>query len=166
ESTSLATASRKNMKRKSEEKRKMGRRGDWIFLKEAGLKLPKVLKDMLVKLMKKVDWNREKCAKMQIVGIIHAGLMIMTVHLDNPQGYVCRIRRGETVIKETLKVIQASEQTIESFKTAGRRKRPRDINQRELSGCISTPKKAKNEKACAEVNDERPDPESPCPGSP
>ncbi|CAG8832454.1 25690_t:CDS:10, partial [Gigaspora margarita] len=206
ESTSLATASRKNMKRKSEERRKMGRRGDWIvrsvtngdkhefgageagsvwtddhgtkFLKEAGLKLPKVLKDMLVKLMKKVDWNREKCAKMQTVGIIHAG-------------YVCRIRRGEvmevpdnpenfpsilkilaavlnlkTVIKETLKVIQASEQTIESFKTAGRRKRPRDINQRELSGCMSTLKKAKNEKACAEVNDERPDPESPCPGSP
>ncbi|CAG8501466.1 24364_t:CDS:10, partial [Cetraspora pellucida] len=205
-STSLATASRKNMKRRSEERRKVGRRGDWIvrsvtngdkhefgageagsvwtddhgtkFLKEAGLKLPKVLKDMLVKLMKKVDWNREKCAKMQTVGIIHAG-------------YVCRIRRGEvmevpdnsenfpsilkilaavlnlkTVIKETLKVIQASEQTIESFKTAGRRKRPRDINQRELSGCMSTPKKAKNEKAYAEVNDERPDPESPCPGSP
>ncbi|RIB09309.1 hypothetical protein C2G38_2146622 [Gigaspora rosea] len=197
ESTSLATASRKNMKRKSEERRKIGRRGDWIvrsvtngdkhefgageagsvwtddhgtkFLKEAGLKLPKVLKDMLVKLMKKVDWNREKCAKMQTVGIIHAGLMIMTVHLDNPRGYVCRIRRGEvmeTVIKETLKVIQASEQTIESFKTAGRRKRPRDINQRELSGCMSTPKKAKNEKACAKVNDERQDPESPCPGSP
>ncbi|CAG8678847.1 6373_t:CDS:2, partial [Funneliformis caledonium] len=82
ESTSLATAYRKNMKRKSEERRKMGRRGDWIvrfitnsdkhefeaseagnvwtddhetkFL-EAGLILPKVLKDMLVKLMKKVD---------------------------------------------------------------------------------------------------------------
>jgi len=222
ESTSLATASRKNMKRKSEERRKMGRRGDWIvrsitnddkhefgageagnvwmddngtkFLKEAGLKLPKVLKDMLVKLMKKVDWNRERCAKMQTVGIIHAGLMIMTVHLDNPQGYICRIRRGEvmevpdnpenfpsvlkilasvlnlkTVIKETLKVIQASEQTIESFKTAGRRKRPRDINQRQLSGCMTTPKKAKkakNEKACAEVIDERPYPASPCPGSP
>lgn len=80
----------------------MGRRGDWIvrsvtngdkhefgageagnvwsddhgtkFLKEASLKLPKVLKDMLVKLMKKVDWNRERCAKMQTVGIIHAGM--------------------------------------------------------------------------------------------
>ncbi|PKC17367.1 hypothetical protein RhiirA5_393737 [Rhizophagus irregularis] len=101
------------------------------FLKEAGLKLPKVLKDMLVKLMKKVDWNRERCAKMQTVGIIHTGLMIMMVHLDNPQGYICRIQRGEVmevpdnlekfssvlkilaavlnlkiVIKETLKVIQ------------------------------------------------------------
>ena len=47
------------------------------FLKEAGLKLPKVLKDMLVKLMKKVDWNRERCAKMQTVGIIHAGMFLI-----------------------------------------------------------------------------------------
>ncbi|PKY17305.1 hypothetical protein RhiirB3_404155, partial [Rhizophagus irregularis] len=68
---------------------------------------------------------------MQTVGIIHTGLMIMMVHLDNPQGYICRIQRGEVmevpdnlekfssvlkilaavlnlkiVIKETLKVIQ------------------------------------------------------------
>ncbi|GBC22677.2 hypothetical protein GLOIN_2v1478983 [Rhizophagus irregularis DAOM 181602=DAOM 197198] len=52
---------------------------------------------------------------------------------------------------------------------ARRRKRPRDISQRHLSGCMSTlkkAKKAKNENACAEVNDERPYPESPCPGSP
>ncbi|CAG8788257.1 22681_t:CDS:1, partial [Gigaspora rosea] len=58
-----------------------------------------------------------------------------------------------------------SEQTIELFKTAGRPKRPRDINQRALSGCMSIPKKAKNEKACAKVNDEQQDPESPCSGS-
>lgn len=73
------------------------------------------------------------------------------------------------MIKETLKVIQVSEQTIESFKTAGHRKRLRDINQRQLSGCMTTPKKAKkakNEKACAEVIDERPYPASPCPGLP
>lgn len=143
ETTSLATASRKNAKRKSGERRKMGRRGDWIlrsvtngdkhefgageagnvwtddhgtkFLKEAGLKLPKVLKDMLIKLMKKIDWNERKRTRMQTVGIIHSGmffrhefysaknptnalilgLMIMIVYLDNPRGYVCRIRRGE-----------------------------------------------------------------------
>ncbi|CAB5185947.1 hypothetical protein RhiirA5_460639 [Rhizophagus irregularis] len=162
----------------------MGHRGDWIvgsvtngdkhelgageagsvwtddhgtkFLKEAGLKLPKVLKDILVKLMKKVDWNRKSV-------------------LNNPENfpYVLKILASalnlKTVIKETLKVIQANEQTIESFKTARRRKRPRDISQRHLSGCMSTlkkAKKAKNENACAEVNDERPYPESPCPGSP
>ena len=33
--------------------------------------------DMLVKLMKKVDWNRERCAKMQTVGIIHAGMFLI-----------------------------------------------------------------------------------------
>ncbi|EXX67344.1 uncharacterized protein OCT59_026887 [Rhizophagus irregularis] len=106
--------------------------------------------------MKKVDWNRKSV-------------------LNNPENfpYVLKILASalnlKTVIKETLKVIQANEQTIESFKTARRRKRPRDISQRHLSGCMSTlkkAKKAKNENACAEVNDERPYPESPCPGSP
>lgn len=80
----------------------MGRRGDWIlrsitngdkqefgageagkswvdengtkFLKEAGLKLPKTLKDMLVGLLKKADWDAGTCTKIQTVGIIHAFL--------------------------------------------------------------------------------------------
>ncbi|CAG8765462.1 5047_t:CDS:2 [Cetraspora pellucida] len=102
---------------------------------------------------------------MQTVGIIHAGLMIMTVHLDNPQGYVRRIRRGEVMevpdspenFPSILKILAA----VLNLKTV-----IKETLKRELSGCMSTPKKAKNEKACAEVNDERPDPESPCPGSP
>ncbi|RIA85518.1 hypothetical protein C1645_741508 [Glomus cerebriforme] len=65
------------------------------FLKEAGLKLPKTLKDMLVRLLKKADWDAGTCTKIQMVGIIHAGLMLMPVYLDNPKGYVCRIQRGE-----------------------------------------------------------------------
>ncbi|CAG8707300.1 11203_t:CDS:2, partial [Funneliformis mosseae] len=111
ESTSLAIAYRKNMKRKSEKRRKMGRRGDWIvrsvtngdkhefgageagnvwtddhrtkFL-EAGLKLPKVLKDMLVKLMKKVDWNRERCAKCRRLELSMQLLMEVS---DNPEKF-------------------------------------------------------------------------------
>jgi hypothetical protein len=44
------------------------------FLSESGLKLPKSLKDMLLKLVKKVNWDKEKRTKIQTVGIIHAGM--------------------------------------------------------------------------------------------
>ncbi|CAG8544462.1 11598_t:CDS:2 [Ambispora leptoticha] len=216
ESTSLASASRKNIKRLSGERRKMGRRIDWIlrsisngdrdefgageagkswvdkngtkFLKEAGLKLPKTLKDMLVKLMEKAGWDEESRAKIQTVGIIHAGLMIMTVYLDNPKGYICRVRRGElmevpdnaenfpyiltilasvlnikAVVQEIIKAVQAKKQTVKSFKRAGFRKRPLDKNEDRISPCLSTPKKAK---VCAEAYTEKSYPSSPCPGSP
>lgn len=101
ESTGISTALRKNSHRNLNDRRKVGRRGDWIlrsvgngdrneygvgeaakvwidrygtkFLKEVGLKVPKTLKDMLVKLMGNVDQNREACAKIQTVGILHAG---------------------------------------------------------------------------------------------
>ena len=46
------------------------------FLKEAGLKLPKTLKDMLVKLMEKAGWDEESHAKIQTVGMIHAGMSL------------------------------------------------------------------------------------------
>ncbi|RHZ54765.1 hypothetical protein Glove_423g76 [Diversispora epigaea] len=75
-SASLASASRKNTKRQSGEwsisngdrdEFGTGEAGKcWIdengtkFFKEAGLKLPKTLKDMLVKLIKKVDWDEER----------------------------------------------------------------------------------------------------------
>uniref|UniRef100_U9TN88 Uncharacterized protein n=1 Tax=Rhizophagus irregularis (strain DAOM 181602 / DAOM 197198 / MUCL 43194) TaxID=747089 RepID=U9TN88_RHIID len=134
----------------------MGHRGDWIVGSVTNGDKHELGAGEAGSLMKKVDWNRKSV-------------------LNNPENfpYVLKILASalnlKTVIKETLKVIQANEQTIESFKTARRRKRPRDISQRHLSGCMSTlkkAKKAKNENACAEVNDERPYPESPCPGSP
>ncbi|CAG8634820.1 6524_t:CDS:2, partial [Diversispora eburnea] len=56
------------------------------FLSESELKLPKSLKDMLLKLVKKVNWDKEKRTKIQTVGIIHA---------DNPKRYICRLQRGE-----------------------------------------------------------------------
>nr|CAG8463835.1 1159_t:CDS:2 [Entrophospora candida]CAG8536707.1 12223_t:CDS:2 [Entrophospora candida] len=66
------------------------------FLKELGLKSPKNPKDMLVKLMEKVSWNPTQCDKIQTIGIIHSGFMIM-VYLDRPKGYICRIKRSETM---------------------------------------------------------------------
>ncbi|CAG8661834.1 9187_t:CDS:2, partial [Paraglomus brasilianum] len=121
ESTSISTATRKNKKRKSEERRKIGRRGDWIlravgngkkdefgageagkdwvdehgtkYIREIGLKLPKTLKDMLVNLMERIKWNEEVRKQIQTIGIIHAGLMMTIVYADNPKGYICRFRR-------------------------------------------------------------------------
>ncbi|CAH1768601.1 4734_t:CDS:2 [Entrophospora sp. SA101] len=101
ESTSTANAERKNAHRTDTNTwRKFGHRGDWIlrrigngerdeygigeagklwfddhgmkFLKETCVKSPKCLKDMLLKLMKKVDWDKELCKKLQTVGITHA----------------------------------------------------------------------------------------------
>ncbi|RIA86827.1 hypothetical protein C1645_828657 [Glomus cerebriforme] len=212
ESASLASGSRKNAERKTtEERRKMGRRGGWILrsitngdkqefgageagkhwvdkngtklLKEVGLKLPKILKDMLLHLMKKADWNEEQCAKIQTVGLIHAGLMIMTVFLDNPKGYVCRIQRGElmevpdnvenfpsilivlasvlnikVVVQETIKAVQSKEQIVTEFKRAGFRKRSRNENEFQIPPCLSTPKKVK---VCTEAYTEKSYPPSP-----
>ncbi|RUP46190.1 hypothetical protein BC936DRAFT_147238 [Jimgerdemannia flammicorona] len=146
ESTIMSTALRKNGHRKSNDRRKVGHRGDWVlrsvgngdrdefgvgeaakqwtdnfstkFMKEAGLKVPKALKDMLTKLMRKADWKPELCSRMQTVGIIHSGeyfmtklnrnevgmltcyllfigLIMMPIFMDCPGGFVCRIQRGE-----------------------------------------------------------------------
>ncbi|CAG8620838.1 4193_t:CDS:10 [Ambispora gerdemannii] len=175
------------------ERRKMGRRIDWIlrsisngdrdefgageagkswvdkngtkFLKEAGLKLPKTLKDMLVKLMEKAGWDEESRAKIQTIGIIHAGLMIMTVCLDNPKGYICRVQRGELMEvpdnAENFPYILTILASVLIIK--GRvSKRPLDKNEDRISPCLSTPKKAK---VCAEAYTEQSYPSSPCPGS-
>jgi len=84
------------------QKRKMGRRGDWILrltgngvldkycvgevgkcwvdrfgtkcLRETSLKQPKALKDMLVKLMKKINYDKGLRSKVQTVGITHSGI--------------------------------------------------------------------------------------------
>ncbi|RIA87204.1 hypothetical protein C1645_740297 [Glomus cerebriforme] len=121
ESTSISTATRKNKKRRSEERRKIGHRGDWIlravgngkkdefgageagkdwvdeygtkYIRETGLKLPKTLKDMLVNLMERIKWNEEVRRQIQTIGIIHAGLTMTIVYADNPKGYICRFQR-------------------------------------------------------------------------
>ena len=49
------------------------------FFKNAELKLPKILKDILLKLMKKADWNEELYAKIQTVEIIHVDILFLCI---------------------------------------------------------------------------------------
>ncbi|RIB14160.1 hypothetical protein C2G38_2248426 [Gigaspora rosea] len=65
------------------------------FLKESGTKLPNNLKDMIMKLMEKIKWDPAKCNEIQTVGIIHTGLVMVMLYLDNPMEYTCRIRQSE-----------------------------------------------------------------------
>ncbi|GBC07074.1 hypothetical protein RclHR1_07230001 [Rhizophagus clarus] len=143
---------------------------------------------MLVKLMAKAGWDRERCAKIQTVGAIHAGLMTMIVCLDNPMGYICRIRRSETmqvpdnaeefpdileilalilnikaVVRETIKAVHTKKQTTKTFKGAGFRKRPLNEDVFQISPCLTTPKKNKKR---AKAKTQNSYPSSPCPGSP
>nr|CAG8506175.1 14904_t:CDS:2 [Entrophospora candida] len=123
ESSSLASSDRKNRNRTMDTRKKMGRKGDAIIRKlsggiklefggsEAGkhyegqgatkwlyeskLKLPKMMRDMFISLCKNTDWNLEKMEKMETVGYIHGGLVLMIMTLDLPAGYVTRINKSE-----------------------------------------------------------------------
>ncbi|CAB5396375.1 unnamed protein product [Rhizophagus irregularis] len=171
ESTSVSTATRKNKqaKRKPGERRRIGRRG--IGYSEL------------------VNWVKDVRKNIQTVGIIHEGLMMSLVYADNPKGYICRMRRSnlmevpdtaekfdsiltilasiltaKSAIQMTIEMAQTKRQAVKSsFKGAGYRKRPREEDQHQMPACLSTPKKIKR---CAKVNDKRPYPSSPCPGSP
>ncbi|CAG8701917.1 9102_t:CDS:10 [Funneliformis caledonium] len=196
ESTSIATSNRKNIGKKPSDRKKLGRRGDWILrsvgnkdndefgageagrkfideydtkiLTESKLKLPKMLKDMIVKLLSRVNWNIDKRKQIQTVGIVHSGLSMMILYLDNPCGYVCRLNRGEILevpdderffssvllllaavlnlkscVRETIKAVQNKEINKSSFKKAGFLKRSHD-DAIEITHCTSTPKKPKS----------------------
>lgn len=109
------------------------------------------------------------------------------IFLDNPEGYICRIRRSEpmevpsnaeefpdildilalvlnikAVVRETMKAVHTKKQTIKSFKGAGIRKRPLNEGEFQIPSCLTTPKKAK---ICAEEKAQNSYPSSPCPGS-
>ncbi|GBB84115.1 hypothetical protein RclHR1_10750004 [Rhizophagus clarus] len=188
-SISRVTRKNENAKGKSSERHKIGRRGSWIlsavstgnkdefdwidkygtkYFREIGLKLPKTLKDMLVNLIERVNWNEEVRKKIQTVGIIYGGLTMTIVYADNPEGYICRFRRcdlmevpdtvenfdsvltilasilnAKSVVQETVKMVQTGRYITKSFKNVGLRKRPRDEGQHQLPACMSTPKKIK-----------------------
>ncbi|CAJ0767527.1 947_t:CDS:2 [Entrophospora sp. SA101] len=179
ESTSIASASRKNKKRKLGERRKLGCRNDFIirsinngnkdefgagevgkdwtdefgakFMQEAGLKLPKMLKDMLLKLIKKV--GNVKCPEIKAVGVVHSG-------------YICRFQRGElmevpdapekfpnilpilssalnieNVVRRTLNTVNSKPLSSQLFKNAGFRRNDYDQYQQDwLPTSITTPK--------------------------
>ncbi|GES88088.1 C2H2-type zinc finger transcription factor [Rhizophagus clarus] len=174
ESASLANADRKNAQRIMPERRKMGHKGDFIIRRvgngendeygiESSIKTPKVLKDMLLKLRNKVDDS----VKLQTVGMIHSGLIMTILRLDNPFGYVCRIRRSESmqvpddekifpdvlmllaavlnfkaIVKKTAETVQSKIVSVtETFLNAGMQRRFR--NSCAIPKCIKTPKKSR-----------------------
>ncbi|CAJ0876178.1 5051_t:CDS:2 [Entrophospora sp. SA101] len=65
----------------------------WLY--ESRLKLPKMMRDMFISLCKNTDWNQEKMEKMETVGYIHGGLVLMIMTLDLPAGYITRINKSE-----------------------------------------------------------------------
>ncbi|RGB24452.1 hypothetical protein C1646_747795 [Rhizophagus diaphanus] len=64
------------------------------LLHERGIKAPKMMKDMFYSLCEAVGNEEKKIRKLQSIGFIHSGLMILLLRLvDSPAGYTCRITR-------------------------------------------------------------------------
>ncbi|GBC08304.1 hypothetical protein RclHR1_08000001 [Rhizophagus clarus] len=146
ESCSIASGIRKNTNRTTSgvnkmERQKIGRKGDFIlrtssnlefsgaeagrtfkdkgtkWLVESGLKLPKLLKDMIVQLANEAEWSEQVLRNLTTVGFVHADRRQMLLELDCPEGYVCRLSRGNiykvadsivTHTTETLPLIAAT----------------------------------------------------------
>nr|CAG8515265.1 1893_t:CDS:2 [Entrophospora candida] len=64
------------------------------LIKEGGFSLPRQLKDIFWNLADKVNFNEEKMKKIDVIGFIHAGALMLKVNLDNPKGYICRYVRN------------------------------------------------------------------------
>jgi len=124
EACSAASGHRKNADRTASashkmKRQKIGRKGDLIlrsstnlefgggeagktytsekgtkWLVESGLKLPKMLKDMLMDLAKEVEWSTTVLRTLTTVGFVHGDRRQMVLELDCPDGYVCRLTRG------------------------------------------------------------------------
>ncbi|CAG8681919.1 13622_t:CDS:2, partial [Funneliformis mosseae] len=123
ESSSIASSERKNQNRTLDIRKEMGRRGDAIirkcssgvklefggseagkhyegqnstkWLRESGIKLPKMMRDMFVSLCNNTNWDMEKMNKMETIGYIHGGSVLMIMTLDLPAGYITRITKSE-----------------------------------------------------------------------
>ncbi|CAG8783932.1 18743_t:CDS:2, partial [Gigaspora margarita] len=122
ESCSYASSNRKNSQRvvastDSMKRKAMGRRGDLIIrkwhteygcseagkifegingtkiIKEGGLKMPKMLRDMFIDLCETMEMRKNKIRKLETVGFIISGLRISLLRLDLPAGHVCRLSR-------------------------------------------------------------------------
>ncbi|RIA79722.1 hypothetical protein C1645_47907 [Glomus cerebriforme] len=122
ESCSYASSNRRNSRRvvastSPIKRRAMGRRGDLIIrkwhseygcseagkifdgkngtkiIKEGGLKMPKMLRDMFNDLCEATEMRECKIRKLETVGFIIAGLRISLIRVDLPAGHVCRLSR-------------------------------------------------------------------------
>ncbi|KAG1048225.1 hypothetical protein G6F43_009372 [Rhizopus delemar] len=124
ETSSLASAARKNKDRVIQDRKKIGRKCDIIIrsvdcnhstskeygagetgsivdlngtkmLKESGIKLPKVMRDMFNSLQSRID--HAKLGDLQIVGYLHYGLSCSLLLMDSPAcSYVTRLSRYPT----------------------------------------------------------------------
>ncbi|RUS27714.1 hypothetical protein BC938DRAFT_482838 [Jimgerdemannia flammicorona] len=119
ESASIAVSTRKNRKRARKDKAKIGRRLDGVFrtynnveygpIEVAkhfvqvnstkrltdGLKLGKAMRDMLVCLSWLVRFNEKKVRRLQVVGLLHSGLILQVCRMTNPKGYVSLLSKDE-----------------------------------------------------------------------
>ncbi|CAG8618387.1 1540_t:CDS:10, partial [Acaulospora morrowiae] len=125
ESCSLLSSARKNRERTVPgiadiERKALGMRGDMIIrkitaefgcaevgrqfesengtklLRERGLKMPKMMKDMFNRLCETFNHDDHKTRQLEMIGFLHAGLMMVLLRLDSPAGYVCRVLRSKS----------------------------------------------------------------------
>ncbi|GET60125.1 C2H2-type zinc finger transcription factor [Rhizophagus irregularis DAOM 181602=DAOM 197198] len=141
ESCSIASGIRKNANRTASgvnkmERQKVGRRGDFIlrtssnlefggaeagrtyktdkgtkWLVESGLKLPKLLKDMIVQLASNAEWSTPVLRNLKTIGFVHADCRQMLLELDCPEGYVCRLSRGN-IFKVADSIVTHTTETL------------------------------------------------------
>ncbi|CAG8705294.1 17961_t:CDS:2 [Cetraspora pellucida] len=135
---SVASSDRK---RKRKDRKAYGRHADAIIRKntngqewliECGLKLPKMLRDMLIGLCSRVKWRSHSVQKLETIGYVHA---------DNPTGYIMRLTKSDLFeIPEDIesfalaleligavwmsKVVRAFCHTSDSQNKSHRRKKP------------------------------------------
>ncbi|CAG8595528.1 5551_t:CDS:2 [Paraglomus brasilianum] len=118
EGMSHASSDRKNLTRATNDRKKLGRKGDGVFRLrknrlefgaiEAGrkweeksgtkymtdsLKICKMLKDMLNQLAIECDMKEDLVRKLQVVGILNGANRIQVMTVDLPKGYITRIQR-------------------------------------------------------------------------
>ncbi|CAG8719013.1 17313_t:CDS:2 [Funneliformis caledonium] len=66
------------------------------LLRERGLKMPKMMKDMFRHLCETFNQDDHKTRQLETIGFLHAGLMMVLLRLDSPAGYVCRVSRSKS----------------------------------------------------------------------
>lgn len=119
EGMSFASSERKNIKRRINIRKKIGRKGDGIFRLrsdrleleaiEAGrkweeisgtkymtdsLKISKLLKDMLDKLIMECKMKEDVVKKLKVIGILHGANRLQVLTVDHPFGYITRVIRN------------------------------------------------------------------------
>ncbi|KAI7847387.1 hypothetical protein BDC45DRAFT_355726 [Circinella umbellata] len=62
-------------------------------LNETYTKLPKTMKDLMMKLAASVDYDETTMRSLRVVGLVHSHLRMTAYVMDIPDGYVCRIRK-------------------------------------------------------------------------